>query len=160
MLHSECPPKKIGCRAYRAILLGLATVVLLSVFTATTAHAQRFTSFRAADSTDTYWKRFALGFGAILLAHESAHFLASRAMGYHPYIAFDKLRPTVYSGIDSEKEPHKQFIFSAAGLTTQALIDEAILDIPIRAAELSSEESSPAESARHSFISHSAATPT
>lgn len=51
-------------------------------------------------------------------------------MGYHPYIAFDKLRPTVYSGIDSEKEPHKQFIFSAAGLTTQALIDEAILDVP------------------------------
>ncbi|MEO8579216.1 MAG: hypothetical protein ABI469_03130 [Gemmatimonadales bacterium] len=104
--------------------------MLLSVFTATTAHAQRFTSFRAADSTDTYWKRFALGFGASLLAHESAHFLASRAMGYHPYIAFDKLRPTVYSGIDSEKEPHKQFIFSAAGLTTQALIDEAILDVP------------------------------
>ena len=51
-------------------------------------------------------------------------------MGYHPHIAFDKGRPTVYSGIDSEKEPHQQFIFSAAGLTTQALIDEAILDIP------------------------------
>jgi len=39
-------------------------------------------------------------------------------------------RPTVFSGIDGEKEPHKQFLFSAAGLTTQALIDEAILDIP------------------------------
>jgi hypothetical protein len=26
--------------------------------------------------------------------------------------------------------PHKQFLFSASGLTTQALIDEAILDIP------------------------------
>lgn len=76
------------------------------------------------------------------------------------HIAFDKGRPTVYSGIDSEKEPHNQFIFSAAGLTTQALIDEAILDIPIRAAELSSEESSPAESARRFSTSRSAATPT
>ena len=51
-------------------------------------------------------------------------------MGFHPYIAFDKGRPTVYSGIDSDKHPDKQFIFSAAGLTTQALINEAILDIP------------------------------
>jgi hypothetical protein len=51
-------------------------------------------------------------------------------VGAHPYIGFDKGRPTVYSGIDSNKYPHKQFLFSAAGLTTQALIDEAILDIP------------------------------
>ena len=36
----------------------------------------------------------------------------------------------MFSGIDSDKHPHKQFIFSAAGLTTQALINEAILDIP------------------------------
>ena len=50
-------------------------------------------------------------------------------MGFHPYIAFDKGRPTVYSGIDSDQHPDKQFIFSAAGLTTQALINEAILDI-------------------------------
>ncbi len=130
MLHPECHPKKIGFRASRAILLGLANVVLLWVFTATPAHAQRLTSLRAADSADTYWKRFAFGFGASILAHESAHILASLAMGYHPHIGFDKGRPTVYSGIDSEKEPHRQFIFSAAGLTTQALIDEAILDIP------------------------------
>ena len=51
-------------------------------------------------------------------------------MGFHPYVGFDHGRPTVYSGIDSEKYPHKQFIFSASGLTTQALIDELILDIP------------------------------
>jgi hypothetical protein len=51
-------------------------------------------------------------------------------MGFHPYIGFDKGRPTVYSGIDSQRYPHKQFLFSAAGLTTQALINEAILDIP------------------------------
>jgi hypothetical protein len=51
-------------------------------------------------------------------------------MGYHPYYAFDHGRPTVYSGIDSELNPHQQFIFSASGLTTQALINEGILDIP------------------------------
>ena len=85
----------------------------------------------AADrSPDNYWRRFALGFGVSILAHEAAHILTSLAVGAHPYIAFDKGRPTVFSGIDSQKEPRKQFLFSAAGLTTQALIDEAILDIP------------------------------
>lgn len=81
-------------------------------------------------SFDNYWRRFALGFGLSLLAHESAHILTSLALGYHPHIGFDKGRPTVYSGIDAEKDPDEQFLFSAAGLTTQALIDEAILDIP------------------------------
>ncbi len=80
--------------------------------------------------SDNYWKRFALGAGVSLLAHESSHMLTSLALGFHPYLAFDKGRPTVFSGIDSNKYPHKQFLFSAAGLTTQALIDEAILDIP------------------------------
>jgi len=51
-------------------------------------------------------------------------------MGFHPTIGFDKGRPTIFSGIDSKRYPHKQFIFSASGLTTQALIDELILDIP------------------------------
>ena len=77
-----------------------------------------------------YWTRLAAGFGISLLAHESAHILSSLAMGFHPYIGFDKGRPTIFSGIDSNKYPHKQFIFSAAGLTTQAVIDELILDIP------------------------------
>ena len=84
----------------------------------------------AAEQSESYWKRFALGAGASLLAHESAHILTSIALGFHPYIGFDKGRPTVYSGIDSQRYPHKQFLFSAAGLTTQALINEAILDIP------------------------------
>ncbi|HEY6088587.1 MAG TPA: hypothetical protein VD771_02240 [Gemmatimonadaceae bacterium] len=81
-------------------------------------------------SPDNYWRRFALGFGVSILAHEAAHIMTSLAVGAHPYVAFDKGRPTVFSGIDGEKEPRKQFLFSAAGLTTQALIDEAILDIP------------------------------
>jgi hypothetical protein len=80
--------------------------------------------------SDNYWRSFAFGFGASILAHETAHILTSLALGAHPYLAFDKGRPTVYSGIDSDKYPHRQFLFSAAGLTTQALINEAILDVP------------------------------
>lgn len=72
----------------------------------------------------------ALGFGLSLLAHESAHVLSSLAMGFHPTVGFDHGRPTIFSGIDSQKYPHKQFIFSASGLTTQAVIDELILDLP------------------------------
>jgi hypothetical protein len=106
----------------------LAILVLFAGLPAT-AHAQQAPS---ADqpARDSYWRRIAFGFAASLLAHESAHVLSSLAMGFHPHIGFDKGRPTVYSGIDSDVHPDKQFIFSAAGLTTQALIDEAILDIP------------------------------
>ena len=93
------------------------------------AYAQSDSSTATAVS-DHYWQKMALGFGISLLAHESAHFMASLVQGFHPYVAFDHGRPTVFSGIDSEKYPHKQFLFSAAGLATQALIDEAILDIP------------------------------
>ena len=88
-------------------------------------------SFSATSSQPSgYWSKLALGFGISLLAHESAHVLSSLAMGFHPSVGFDRGRPTVYSGIDSQKYPHKQFIFSASGLTTQALIDELILDVP------------------------------
>ena len=79
---------------------------------------------------DNYWRRFVIGFGASIVAHETAHVLASIAVGAHPHIALDKGRPTVFSGIDSRIHPRQQFIFSAAGLTTQAVINEAILDIP------------------------------
>lgn len=111
------------------MISGVITVMLLSSLPAT-ASGQKYSSGNLAEPSDGYWKRFAIGASVSLLAHESAHILTSLALGYHPHIAFDKGRPTVYSGIDSNKEPHKQFLFSAAGLTTQALIDEAILDIP------------------------------
>ncbi len=104
-------------------------MVLLSGFPQT-ALAQTGPAADRAAHPDNYWRRFAVGFGASILAHETAHILTSLAVGAHPYVAFDKGRPTVYSGIDSDKDPHKQFLFSAAGLTTQALINEAILDIP------------------------------
>ena len=79
----------------------------------------------------THFKtRFALGFISSILAHEAGHVVASFAVGGHPYFGFDKGRPTVYSGIDANLDPHKQFIFSSAGLTVQTLMDELILDIP------------------------------
>lgn len=137
MLHTGRLAKKIRSRVSDAIfviVIGLA----LSSCLATTARAQWMPKFPAAhratapaDSADDhYWQRFAFGFASSILAHESAHILSSLLMGFHPYVALDHGRPTVFSGIDSYKYPHKQFIFSAAGLTTQALINEAILDIP------------------------------
>lgn len=77
-----------------------------------------------------YKLRFALGFVTSILAHESGHIIASYAVGGHPSFGFNKWRPTVYSGIDSRIDPHKQFIFSSAGLTVQTLLDETLLDVP------------------------------
>jgi hypothetical protein len=111
------------------MIVGITSTLLIALI-ASPASAQSYSSREQAESSDGYWKEFALGAGFSLLAHESAHILTSIALGFHPYIGFDKGRPTVYSGIDSQKYPHKQFLFSAAGLTTQALMDEAILDIP------------------------------
>lgn len=94
-----------------------------------TALSQRIASTDSAATRDNYWRNFALGVGASILAHEAAHVLAAFALGARPSIAFDKGRPTVFSGIDIDKHPHRQFLFSASGLTTQALINELILDV-------------------------------
>lgn len=51
-------------------------------------------------------------------------------MGFHPHLGFDKARPTVFSGIDEGTNKRAQFIFSAAGLTVQNVLDEFVLDIP------------------------------
>jgi hypothetical protein len=93
---------------------------------------------RAQDSTVMktttragYWTRFAAGAVSSILLHEAAHVATSYAVGGHPSFGFDdEGRPTIYSGIDSHIEPHRQFLFSAAGLTAQSLLDEAILDVP------------------------------
>ncbi|HEV7704477.1 MAG TPA: hypothetical protein VGO46_09295 [Gemmatimonadaceae bacterium] len=77
-----------------------------------------------------YKLRFAAGFISSILAHESGHIIASYAVGGHPSFGFNRWRPTIYSGIDSRLDPHKQFIFSSAGLTVQTLLDETILDVP------------------------------
>jgi hypothetical protein len=111
------------------MIAGVASFVLLSGLPAA-ALAQEHPTSDADKLADNYWKKFAIGAGVSLLAHESAHILTSLALGFHPYVGLDNGRPTVFSGINSQKYPHKQFLFSAAGLTTQALIDEVILDIP------------------------------
>lgn len=77
-----------------------------------------------------YRLRFVLGFATSILAHEGGHVVAAYAVGGHPSFGFNKWRPTIYSGIDSRIDPHKQFIFSSAGLTVQTLLDEALLDVP------------------------------
>lgn len=77
-----------------------------------------------------YKLRFAAGFVTSILAHESGHIIASYAVGGHPSFGFNHWRPTIYSGIDSRIDPHKQFIFSSAGLTVQTLLDETLLDVP------------------------------
>ena len=81
-------------------------------------------------SRGEYWRHFGYGVATSLALHEMAHVMTAKAVGGHPWFGFDKLRPTIYSGINSQLEPHKQFLFSAAGLTIQSLLDEAILDVP------------------------------
>ena len=76
------------------------------------------------------WPRVALGFATSVAAHEAAHILTSYAVGARPRFGVTKGRPTVYSGIDPALEPEKQAAFSSAGLIAQALLDEALLDIP------------------------------
>jgi hypothetical protein len=74
------------------------------------------------------WPRFWAGFATSIFAHEAGHITASLLQGAHPTFGLDHARPTVFSGIDPDLHPHKQFVFSSAGLDAQALIDEAILD--------------------------------
>jgi hypothetical protein len=105
----------------------VALAMILSAPTPVRAQSQPSADTSRAGN---YWRRFAVGAAISLLSHESAHLLTSLALGFHPSVGLDNGRPTVFSGIDSRRYPHKQFLFSAAGLTTQALVDEAILDIP------------------------------
>ena len=90
---------------------------------------------RTADSTnhttpDHYWRNFAAGFASSIAAHEAGHVGMSYALGAHPHFGFEGGKPTVFSGIDATHDPHKQFLFSSAGLNVQAIVDEAILDLP------------------------------
>jgi hypothetical protein len=94
------------------------------------ANGARAQSADTISSPRYYWKHFAYGFGASILFHEAAHIATAMAVGGHPTFGFDNLRPTIFSGIDTHISPHKQFLFSAAGLTAQTLLDEAILDVP------------------------------
>ena len=109
--------------------LALSVTAALTAFPAP-ARGQTDSAAQRDAETRSHWRRFALGFAGSILAHETAHFAAAISLGAKPHVGFDKGRPTVFSGINSEEEPRKQFIFSASGLTTQWLINEAILDFP------------------------------
>lgn len=115
-------------RPFQLTISRWAISLLFAVPAATTAARAQ-----TADSISippNYWRHFGYGFTTSILLHEAGHILAAVALGGNPTFGFDKLRPTIFSGIDSHTEPHKQFLFSAAGLTVQSLIDEGILDIP------------------------------
>ncbi len=90
----------------------------------------------AKDSARTGHRRYlqlmGYGFATSILAHESGHALAAYAMGLHPHFGISAGRPTIYSGVNELLYKHKQFVFSAAGLTVQELLDELVLDIPHR----------------------------
>jgi hypothetical protein len=77
-----------------------------------------------------YWRNLTIGFVSSILFHEAGHVATAYAVGAHPHFGWDKGRPTVYSGIFSNTDPHKQFLFSSAGLNVQAVLDEGILDVP------------------------------
>lgn len=103
-----------------------ARVLIVAALPASLA-AQSADSVRLAPN---YWRKLTAGAVTSILLHETGHIAAALIIGNSPTFGFDKFRPTIYSGIDSRLEPHKQFLFSAAGLTVQSLIDEGILDIP------------------------------
>jgi hypothetical protein len=79
-----------------------------------------------------YWRRMAAGFATSILIHEGAHVVTALAVGGRPTIGLSKGRPTVYSGLDAATQKRQQFLFSSMGLNVQALMDEAILDVPHR----------------------------
>jgi hypothetical protein len=119
-------------RIHRSLIV---TVVLSLVLVERDVPAQAVsadtTARKAVPTPQHHYKlRFALGFVSSILAHESGHIIASYAVGGHPSFGFDRGRPTIYSGIDASIDPHKQFIFSSAGLTVQTLLDETLLDVP------------------------------
>jgi hypothetical protein len=97
-----------------------------------TAAAARGSAQRAdtLELSPNYWRLFWLGATTSLAVHEAAHVATALAVGGHPSFGFNAARPTIYSGLDASLEPHKQFLFSAAGLVAQSVVDEGILDVP------------------------------
>jgi hypothetical protein len=76
------------------------------------------------------WLEFSAGFVASIAAHELAHLGTSLIVGGDPSVGFRNGRPVVYSGIDLDAHPHRQFAFAASGMGMQLLINEVVLDWP------------------------------
>src|SRR5438477_297857 len=104
VLHPGRPWKKLSSRVSGAMIPGLLGIFLFcgapisaSAQSGPTVPFGRFATGEAAASNDSYWRRFALGFGASILAHESAHVVSSLLMGFHPHVGLDRGRPTIFS---------------------------------------------------------------
>jgi len=126
--------------------IGAWLLATLSVLAALGVPAARLRAQSPADSTviepsgtsrtapnaprHHYWRRMAAGFATSILAHEGAHVVTAVAVGGRPTFGLSKGRPTVYSGLDAVTQKREQFLFSSMGLNVQALLDEAILDVP------------------------------
>ena len=117
-------------RAGPVLIAMLVVAGAVDVARAQTGEPRAIADTMPAPQTVRYWRDFTAGFATSLLAHETAHVVTALALGSHPSFGFDKGRPTVYSGIDAQMEPRKQFLFSSMGLNVQAALDEGILDVP------------------------------
>jgi hypothetical protein len=84
----------------------------------------------ATSAPSHYYRSLAFGAATSIAAHELGHLAASLSTDSHPTFGFDKLRPTIYSGISLRDNPREQFWFSSAGLIVQSVMDESILDLP------------------------------
>ncbi len=112
-------------------ILALVAVLATGVASPLRAQRQRDTTVSIGGSGGGHWwQLFGAGFASSILAHEGGHILAAYVVGGRPSFGFNEGRPTIYSGIDANLEPGRQFVFSSAGLTVQSVLDEAILDTP------------------------------
>src|SRR5215467_14581348 len=88
-----------------------ASLIVLVVAGSTRVGAQTADSLQPPPLSTNYWQKFGLGVSTSILLHEAAHVVTSMAVGGHPSFGFDTYyRPTIYSGLDSHIEPHKQYL--------------------------------------------------
>jgi len=76
------------------------------------------------------WLSFLAGAATSIAAHEASHVATALVLGGSPSLNLDKGRPVIRSGIDASVHPARQFTFSAAGMSTQLVINELLLDLP------------------------------
>ena len=81
------------------------------------------------------WLQFVGGAVSSILVHEAGHVTASALLGGSPSFGFDRGRPVIYSGLNSGAHPDRQFVFSAAGMSVQLLLNEVLLAWPHEAGE-------------------------
>ena len=123
-----------GAKVMECVKYAKTAVRILGILCALAApsSAQTVVQTTDADSASAarparhYWRDFAAGFAASLIAHEGAHIVTSYAVGSHPSFGFDKGRPTVYSNINVDRDPRKQ----AARFVREGLIRAGALPDP------------------------------